>query len=317
MRTALGAAGLFEVLTVLETQDQAVWALSPWREDPYHTVVSVSVFAVPMLALAIALRLLAWRAPGGPERAQQTVRAAGAMSGSIGLTLVVEWMAVIAGTPVGRWRIWTSVQVGGLGVTFVLTVAVTLMLVRCGLLRGSTGRSKHDWLGDVVLLCRRIPVLRRWASPQFAAWMRRRAMTVFVVLSLLAAVAITGAQTIGEGLTDPLFIAWLLIAETAVNLAFCMISNSLAGFIARPPLTQPRRIAERSVVAGCLAIAVAIAFHSALWSAVGTQPLTSASIAALTLGAGLATGLMTAAILIAGTASAIRRIVAMPLGRNR
>ena len=96
---SLGAAGVFEVLTVPETQDKTIWAVSPWREDPYHAVVSLAGFAVPMLALAIALRLLTWRAPGGPDRAQQTVRAAGVMTAMIGLTLAFEWVAVFGRTP--------------------------------------------------------------------------------------------------------------------------------------------------------------------------------------------------------------------------
>jgi hypothetical protein len=303
-RASLGAAGVFEVLTVPETQDKTIWAVSPWREDPYHTVVLLAGFAVPMLALAIALRLLAWRAPGGPDRAQQTVRAAGVMTAMIGLTLAFEWAAIVGGTPASPGGTWTSVQAGGLVVTSGLTVAVTVLLVRCRRHRGSSGRWRHDWMGDAVFVCQRIPVLRRWASPQAAAWVRRRAVTVFLVLSVLAAAAITGAQAIGERLTDPLFIAWMLMAETAANLAFCVISNAVAGFIARPPRARPRRIAETSVVAGCIAILVAIAFHDALWSVLGTGPLTPPALAALTLGAGLATSLVAAALRLARTSGA-------------
>ena len=198
-------------------------------------------------------------------------------------------------------------QVGGLVVTSVLTVAVMMLLVRCRRRGGSSVRWQHDRLGDVVFVCRRIPVLRRWAGPQAAAWARRRAMTVFVVLSVLAGAVFTGFQAIGEGWTSPLLIAWMLIAETASNLAFCVISNAVAGFIARTPRTRPRRIAETSVVAGCLAILVAIAFHDALWSALGTGPLTVPSLVALTLGAGLAASLATAALLLARASGANRQ----------
>jgi len=307
VRASLGAAGVFEVLTLPETQVRSVWAASPWRQDPYHTVVLLAQFAVAMLALAMALRLLARRAPGGQDRARQMVRAAGVMTAITGLALAFEWAAVIGGTPAPPWgtRIW--VQIGGLVVTAALTVAVTVLLVRCRRQRGSSGRWQYDWLGDAVFLCRRIPVLRRWAGPQAAAWARRHAMIVFVVLSVLAATAVTGAQVIGEGVTDSLFIAWLFIAETASNLAFCVISNAVAGFISRPPRGQPRRIVEASVVAGCLAILVAIAFHDALWSALGTGELTSAALAALTLGAGLATSVVTAALLLARASSAPAR----------
>ncbi|HEX3955022.1 MAG TPA: hypothetical protein VHZ03_00145 [Trebonia sp.] len=296
---SLGAAVVFEALTVPATQDTTVWAASPWKEDPYHTVVSLAQFAVPMLALVIALRLLAWRAPGGPDRAQQAVRAAGAMTALIELTLAFEWAAVIGRMRAWSWGPWTSVLVIGLVVASVLNVAVMALLVRCHRGRGSFGRWRHDWLGDVLFVCRRIPVLRRWASPDVAAWARRRAMTVFVVLSVLAGAVFTGFQAIGERWTDPLLIAWLLIVETTSNLAFCVISNGAAGFIARPPRTRLRRIAEASVVAGSLAILVVIAFHDALWQAFAAGPLTSEGLVALTLGAGLATSLVTAAVLLA------------------
>ena len=48
-----------------------------------------------------------------------------------------------------------------------------------------------------------------------------------------------------------------------------MVSNAVAGFIARPPRTRLRRIAETSAVVGCVAIHVAIAFRDALWPQAG------------------------------------------------
>jgi hypothetical protein len=43
---------------VLATQNKTVRAVSPWQDDPYNA----TQFVVPMLALVVALRLLAWRA---------------------------------------------------------------------------------------------------------------------------------------------------------------------------------------------------------------------------------------------------------------
>lgn len=291
---SLATAGVFEALTVLELQDKTVWAASPWREDPYHTVVGLAESMVVVLAAAIAVRLLAWRAPGGRDRARQTMRAAGAVTAIIGLTLAFEWVAVIAGANSPAWKTWTWVLIGGLAVTSALAVAVTVSLVRNRRRLGASARWQHDWLGDAVLLCRSVPVLRGWVTPRTAAWVRRRAMTVFVVLSTLAGALFAGAQAIGEGWTDPLLIGWLLVAETGANLAFCVIGNAVAGFVARPPRTRVRRVAETSVVVGCLATLAAIAFHDTLWSVVATGPLTPPALAALTLGAGLAAALLSA-----------------------
>ncbi|MHB6904168.1 hypothetical protein [Streptomyces sp. DB-54] len=296
---SLAAATAFEALTVLETQDKTVRMASPWQDDPYDVMVSLAQFTVPMLALVIALRLLTWRAPGGADRAWQTMRAAGVMTTLVGLTLAFEWVAVIARTP-SSFSGWASVLISGLVVNSVLTVPAVLLLVRCRRRPGSSRSRRQDWLGDVVFVCRRIPVLRAWAEADAVDWVRRRAMTVFVVVSTLAAAAITGAQAIGEHWTDPLLITWMLIVVATSDLAFCVISNAIAGFITRPPRTRTRRIAEAAMVAGCVAISVATAFRDALWSVLGTGTLTSVpALAALTLGAGAATSVIAAALLLA------------------
>ncbi|MCD9877971.1 hypothetical protein [Streptomyces guryensis] len=75
-----------------------------------------------------------------------------------------------------------------------------------------------------------------------------------------------------------------------VDLAFCVIRNGVAGFIARPPRTRHCRIAKASVVAGWIAISAATAFHDALWPVLGTgSPTAVPAVAALMLGAGLVT----------------------------
>jgi hypothetical protein len=297
--TSLGTGGVFEALTVSEIENKAAWAISPWKEDPYHTAVYLAQFAVPVLALLIVLRLLTQGALAEPDRAQQTVRAAGVMIALIGLTLAFEWAAVIAGANPSPWDAWTSLQVGGLAVVSVLAVGAAVLLVRRRQPRGSSAQWRNDWLGDVVLVCRRIPVLRRWATPEVVAWVRGHAMTVFVALSALAGLAITSAQAIGEGTADPVIIIWFMIVETSSNLAFCVISNAIAGFIARPRRTRARNITETSVVAGCLATLIAIAFHDSLWSAFTAGPLTTAALVSLTLGAGVVVSLATAALLLA------------------
>jgi hypothetical protein len=62
---ALSAALIAEALTVFSTQIHAVRMDSPWQDDPYNVVLSVTVFAVPALAAAIGLRLPRW---GGGRR---------------------------------------------------------------------------------------------------------------------------------------------------------------------------------------------------------------------------------------------------------
>jgi hypothetical protein len=290
---SLCTAVVFEALTVFATQDKTVRAASPWQDDPYDVLVSFSQFTVPMLALAIGIRLLAWRAPGGEDREQQTVRAAVAMTAIITLTLAFEWAALLDGAHDADRNSWTTVLIGGLVATSALTVAVAVPLLR----RLGRRTWRDDWLGDVLYLCQRIPVLRRWAKPEFAAWVRRHAMGVFVTLSFLAAVGIIGALAVGEQWTDPLLIGWALAIETSSNLVFCVISNAVAGFIARPPRSRLRRRVEMAVVVACIAAQVTTAFRDTIWGALGRGAVTTVpTLVGLTIGTGVAIFLLTLAV---------------------
>lgn len=298
---SLGTAAVFEALTALASQDKTVRAVSPWQDDPYDAFVSLAIFAVPVVMLAIVLRLAVWRAPDAPDRARQTVRAAGVLTALAGVTLAAEWAAVAVGAHAAVWAGWTWVLIGGLAVTSALTAVVTVLLLRCRSPRGTDGW-RHDWLGDVVLVCARVPVLRRWVTPGVAAWVRRRAMTVFAALSLLAGVTVTVPLAVGEHWTSPLLVVLALVVVTASDLALCVIGNAVAGFVARPARTRSRRVAETSLAAGCVAVHGALAFRDALWRLAGVEPPRSAAaLLALTLGAGLVTSLVTAGLLLART----------------
>ncbi|WP_242909780.1 hypothetical protein [Actinomadura terrae] len=195
----LGAAGLFEALSALGTQVRTVRATSPWQDDPYNVAVSFTVFAVPRLAGVIAVRMFAWRAPGGPDRAHQMVRAAWVVIALMGATLVAEWAGVIVGAHASAWNRWTAVLVAGLVVTCAAALVATVLLARCRRPRGSSARWRYDWLSDLVWICGRIPVLRRRVTDGHAAWVRRHTTGVFAGLSALVAVGVVGALAIGEG----------------------------------------------------------------------------------------------------------------------
>jgi hypothetical protein len=294
---SLCTAVVFEALTVFATQDKTVRAASPWQDDPYDVFVSISLFTVPMLALVIGLRLLAWRAPGGQDREQQTIRAAGALTALIMLTVVFEWAALLDGAHAADRNGWTAVLTAGLVATSILTLVLTVMVVLGRAPRGSARRWQTDWLGDVLVVCQRVPVLRRWAQPELADWVRRQAMAVFVILSFFAAVVIIGALAHGEHWTDPLLIGWALAIETSSNLVFCIISNAVAGFIARPPRTRLRRRVETAVVVGCIAAQITTAFRDAIWGALGRGAVTAVTtLVGLTIGAGVAVFLLTLAV---------------------
>lgn len=296
----LGTAVLFEALTLLATQDRTVRTASPWQDDPYDLVVGLAQFTVPMLALVTGLRLLAWRLPGGVDRVAQMLRAMVVLVALVGSTAVVEWVAVAAGAHSPLWMTWTGLLIAGLAVLSVLTVALSVVLVGSCRSYPVPGGWRQDWLGDAVMLCARLPLLRRWATPLVAAWLRGHAMRAFVASSLFAAVAMVGATAVNERWTDPLLIGWAAVVVTAANLAFCVTSNAVAGFICRPPRTPARQATETALVVGSVALQVAVAFRDTLWRVVSPDPLDSVPpLAAFTVGTGL--------VAFAGTAVILRR----------
>ncbi|WP_344612933.1 hypothetical protein [Dactylosporangium salmoneum] len=285
---ALGSAAVFEALTVLATQDKPVRAVSPWQDDPYDVFVSQALLGVPLLAAVILARLPAWRSPGGVDRGQQTARAAGALTLLIGLALGAEWGAVAVRAHAPAWDGRTTALIAGLAVESVLALTVAGLLWRSRSPRGTARAWRHDWLGDVA---------GRWLSPAVVGWVRRRATVVFAAASVLAGAAVAGAQAIGEGLSDPLLIGWYFAVVVLSKYTFCVLTNAAAGFIARPPRTRAQRVAEVSVVAGTVALALMTAFRDPLWDAVTGGPVTTVPLlVTLTTGAGAAAAALTAVV---------------------
>ncbi|GAA3302656.1 hypothetical protein Dvina_51260 [Dactylosporangium vinaceum] len=297
---ALATAVAFEAQAVLATQDKTVRAVSPWQDDPYDAFVSFALVAVPPLVVVIAGRLPLWRAPGGPDRQQQTARAAGALTGLVGLTLAAEWAAVGACAHSAVWSGRTTALIAGLAGQTILTAAVagTLWLRRAP--RGTARGWRHDWLGDVVLLAGRVPLARRWATPHVAVWVRGHTTGVFAAASLLAGIGVIGAQALGEGWTDPLLIGWAVTVVATSMFAFSVATNAVAGFITRPARTRTARTAEAAVLAGSVALSLMTAIRDSVWTAVTGRPVGSVlGLVCLTVGAGLAASALTAAVLVA------------------
>lgn len=326
---ALAGAALFEIFTVAETQDRALMTASPWREDPYHTVVLFSGAMVAVLGLRVVLQLLTRRAsePADPacsrtapdpacfrtapdparrasphaERAasgdaEASVRPAVAMTVMVGLALAFEWAAVGLWSP-SHLRPPATAELAGLIAGSLLTLAGAAVLLRFRQPGPHPARGECDGLSDFAFLCRDVPVLGPCTGGQGMAWLRVHANSVFLGLSLLVAAALTTAQAIGEGWTDPLLIGWMLVAVTGTALAVCVIGNAVCGFVARPVRTRASRITETSMVAGSLAMLVAIAFHDTLWDLVASGPLTSVpTLAGLSLGLGLAAATIVAVV---------------------
>ena len=119
VRSALVASVLnavvFTVFAYVTTQVKAVRHGSPWQDDPYDTVVTFTMFFVPIVtALIVPRMLLCRRNQSVPlHRAAQLLRASVVSALLVTATFATDWAAVIAradrslwgsGTP---WLIWS------------------------------------------------------------------------------------------------------------------------------------------------------------------------------------------------------------------
>jgi cytochrome bd-type quinol oxidase subunit 2 len=99
-RIALGALALgvaFVGANLAFTQDRPAFAASPWHNDPFHAVVLAAIFTTTILVAAIAVRMLAWTAPGGGrDRERQLNRAAGVLTAVTAIAAAFQWTSVAA-----------------------------------------------------------------------------------------------------------------------------------------------------------------------------------------------------------------------------
>jgi hypothetical protein len=301
---AVVIGGAFELATATATQIRAVRVHSPWQDDPYNVMVSFAQFTAPVLVAVIGLRLLAWRQPGGLDRERQLLRASAVLVAVMAATISFEWVALAFGAHRSDWTAITAGLIAGLVVLTVGVGGLAAVLVRYGAVRRLGRPWRDDWLADAVWVCGHIPWLRRLATPATAAVVRRQAVTTFAIVSVVSAVAVIGALAYGERWTDPALISWALGVEATSTFAFCMISNPVAGFVARPAPARPR--VELAVTAACVAVQLAVAFRGPVWrAATGHDPDNPSELTLLVLLAAVGVGVAT--YVVATVAGAGRR----------
>ncbi len=265
---------LFEVFLVVGIQDKTLLAATPWQDDPFHTWVSLAVFALPMLLTVTASRMagpwLPWGRSGAAGRRRDLVKAGLLMTAFDSVTALVCWLAVLLRADHALWTGRTTWLVVVLAVLTIPVPVVAGIGVRC--LADLPVERDADWVGDVL-------------PARLAVWVRRHDRSVFLGASVVAAVVIIGALAYGERWTDPLLIAWGLAVEVTCYYAFCVLTNAVLGFVDRP--ARDRRT-ERAVVVGSLAGLAAVAWHDQLAAWVGMAPLDSvAHLVELTGGVGV------------------------------
>lgn len=243
---------LFTAFAFLTTQDKPLRVGMPWQDDPYDGVVSFTQFLVPVLTVLILLRLTLWRrtAPVPRFRADQLLRASMASVVLVGLTMLTDWLAVAVRADRPLWNSSTPWLIAVVGVLSVTSIGCAVA-VRRAQRQLPSGQSDGDWLDDLAQLVdqvfsARTPDLRRPIE-----FLRRHIVAFAAGLSLLAGLAVTGAQAIGERWTDPVLIGTGILVGTGGFFAFCLVSDAALH------ITVPRRHRGPvwlAVVVGCVGL---------------------------------------------------------------
>lgn len=315
---SVAVASLFTVFAYASTQVHAVRAGSPWQNDPYDALVSLTEFLVPVLSALVVTRMWLCRRfePLPLFRVRQVLRAAQVATGLVAGTVAVDWVAAATGADQPLWD---------RGTPWLIATLVPLsgaVLAAFGLQRSAIHRLPRgarppagDWLDDAAALAERL------RTPRVAAWLRatrvldhirRHVLVVAAAISILASAAVTTALVVGEGggLPPQLYLTMAVIYAAGL-FAFCLIANrtlhlATARTVANPnPSAQGQRLSRAAyvaVVAAALSAYVAFALRDTIGSALFGAPVTTVGQLVLVslAGALLAGALSFAAVLAVG-----------------
>ncbi|MDH6108406.1 hypothetical protein P3T36_003950 [Kitasatospora sp. MAP12-15] len=315
LSTSLAGAGLFTAFAYVTTQVHAVRAGSPWQGDPYDTVVTFTMFFVPLLgALGSVRALLCRRDEQLPlYRVEQLLRAALVCTLLVAVTAATDWSAVAARADRKAWNGGTPWLIGSLlPLTGVAVAGLLLHRRTVRLLPGATGavrrRSDGDWLDDIVPLVplvnlvaarhpragRGLATRIRWSGT--IGFVRRRFTALAAVAGLTAGLLVATGLATGEGWPGPLLFAVEAIVFAGGAFAFAMICNSVLRLTAPEAAPEAasgtRRATRIAATAAAVALPVSLALRDTMWRVLGLggQVDSVGRLAVITLVSALLTG---------------------------
>ncbi|HEY3506384.1 MAG TPA: hypothetical protein VGN37_26790 [Actinocatenispora sp.] len=246
-------AALFTAFAAATTQVRGLRAHSPWRDDPYDVVVSFTQLLVPVLAVALAIRLAGRHAAGTRE----LLRGGRVLVGMVAVTAAADWVAVALRTHGHGW--------GGTGRWLVAALAVVTLAVAttAAVLRRATRRTVHsgpapdatapDWadgvldgIGTVVGRWRPAGPLARWLTDVVVGGrygLRRHRLAAAVLVAIVVSAGFTLTEAIGDGLgPHPATAAAARVAiGTACLLAALIPINAYLGVLRPADRAEPGR----------------------------------------------------------------------------
>jgi hypothetical protein len=309
VRWALSAsvlnAVLFTAFAYITTQVKVVRHTSPWQDDPYDTVVTFTMFFVPIVATLIAVRMLLCRRaqPLPVHRVAQLLRAAVVSGLLISATYATDWVAVAEHAERSRWNDRTPGLIAALGVVSVVMALTWALLARTrGLLpRPADDQAPGDWIEDAQLLVDLVAARLPRPAGRFAAWLdrsgavgwiRRQATLVVAAGSVFAGLMVAAALAKENGF-GALFFSEAVWFGGGMY-AFGMIANAVLGLTAPQPRGRLRQALHVAVIAGAAALPVSLGLRGTILKAGGMSAtqLTIGSLTALTFSSALLTGVV-------------------------
>jgi hypothetical protein len=285
IRMVLAAAALF-VLFAFVIKEYPPFSLhAPWQDDPFDTVVSFTIFLVPLAAGLVVLRALLCRRdePLPIARIRALVRTSWVVLGLVMATVAADWTSLALRTREGSWTTITPLLVAALAVTTAMTVWATWQLRRAShdVPSGSVDQGGPDALADASLLAWR---WSRWLGPLrplaramltivddgITPLVRRHPIAAAGLLSTIFGVAVASSMAVEEGVGPQL---GLFLGVAACGMyAFVVPAGAYLGVVrAEPPIRGTRRRLVDASVAAALSVPVALAFRDSLWWLLGTR----------------------------------------------
>ncbi len=285
----LWAAAVFLVFAATK-EIKPVYRHSPWLNDPYDTVMSFTMFFVPLVAVCLLVQVSLCRRsePLSTARVVAIVRACRVAVAVIVVDLASAWVALALAANRSQWTLTaTGIGVGLVGLATLAATMAVRRLVRIPRLPRPAGLhdlDAPDWLGDVLTIARREshwfgpfrrPVLTTadWADRSLVSQVRRHPIVAAAIASAGFGVAVGVWQWYREGY-------FLSVTLLVMGLGFCgmfaflVAACSYFGLVrsARPAHGVQRRVLDASVAA-CVAAIVTLAFRNSLWWVVGSNPV--------------------------------------------
>jgi hypothetical protein len=283
----LWAVAVFVVFAATKEM-KPIYNHAPWLNDPYDTVISFTMFFVPLVTafLLVQVSLCLRSEPLSVARVVSILRACRVAIGAIIVELLSAWLAVILGANASQWTPGsTGLEVGLLLMATIVASIATVRLARIPHLArqgAQKDEAEPDWLGDAVAVAKResrwlgslrrraIPILD-WCDRTLVLEIRRHPVITAAIASAGFGIAVFGWQGYREGYVPSLTLLSMGLGFCGM-FAFLIPAGSYFGLVrsTNPSSGLRRRALDASVIASGAAI-VALAFRGNLWGIIGSN----------------------------------------------